>query len=94
MCLSLYHSQPSLTLFDSEDVYHILRAALIERIHDKETPIRVQAAVALSKLCGSEDPSDVEDDELTAIDVLFDTLSCDPAAYVFPPSSHVLPLNP
>lgn len=59
----------------------MLRAALIERVHDKETLIRVQAAVALSKLCGSEDPSDVEEDEQTAIDVLLDTLSCDPAAY-------------
>lgn len=53
----------------------------MERVHDKETFIRVQAAVALSKLCGSEDPSYVEDDETTAIDVLLDTLSCDPAAY-------------
>ena len=71
-----------MTLLYSEDVYHILRAALIERIHDKETPIRVQAAVALSKLSGSEDPADAEEDEHTAIDVLLDTLSCDPAAYV------------
>ncbi|KAF8548053.1 hypothetical protein OG21DRAFT_814500 [Imleria badia] len=81
-----------------EDVYHVLRAALIERVHDKETNIRVQAAVALSKLCGSEDPSDVEDDEQTAIDVLFDTLGCDPAAEVrraallnMPIAQHTLP---
>jgi condensin complex subunit 3 len=58
----------------------MLRSGLIERVHDKETLIRVQAVVALSKLCGSEDPSDVEEDEQTAIDVLLDTLSCDPAA--------------
>jgi condensin complex subunit 3 len=58
----------------------MLRSALIERIHDKETFIRVQAIVALSKLCGSEDPSDVEEDEQTAVDVLLDTLGCDPAA--------------
>ncbi|KAG6369856.1 hypothetical protein JVT61DRAFT_13416 [Boletus reticuloceps] len=80
-----------------EDIYHILRAALMERIHNKETPIRIQAAVALSKLCGSEDPSDVEEDE-QAIDVLLDTLSCDPAAYVptatllnMPIAKHTLP---
>jgi hypothetical protein len=37
------------------------RAALVEHMYDKETrPIRIQATVALSKLCGSEDPSDVE----------------------------------
>ncbi|KAG6369040.1 hypothetical protein JVT61DRAFT_1941 [Boletus reticuloceps] len=41
-----------------------------------------QAAVALSKLCGSEDPSDVEQGEQAAIDVLLDALSCDPAAEV------------
>ncbi|KAG6370186.1 hypothetical protein JVT61DRAFT_12333 [Boletus reticuloceps] len=63
-----------------EDVYHILKAALMECVHDKETHIRVQAAVALSKLCGSEDPSDVEEGEQAAIDVFLDTLSCDPAA--------------
>ncbi|KAF8424272.1 nuclear condensing complex subunit [Boletus edulis BED1] len=81
-----------------EDIYYILRAALMERIHDKETPIRVQAAVALSKLCGSEDPSDVEEGEQAAIDVLFDTLSCDPAAEVrraallnIPIAKHTLP---
>lgn len=61
----------------------MLRPALIERVHDKETLIRVQAAVALSKLCGSEDPSDVEENEQTTIDVLLDTLSCDPAAYAY-----------
>lgn len=76
------HHQLAVIPFCSEDVYHMLRGALIDRIHDKETFIRVQAAVALSKLCGSEEPSDVEEDEPTAIDVLLDTLSCDPAAYV------------
>ncbi|KAG6374239.1 hypothetical protein JVT61DRAFT_4249 [Boletus reticuloceps] len=77
--------------------YHILRAALMERIHDKETRIRVQATVALSKLCGSEDPSDAEQGE-QAIDVLLDTLGCDPAAYVptvtllnMPIAKHTLP---
>ncbi|KAF9225668.1 hypothetical protein BS17DRAFT_777480 [Gyrodon lividus] len=65
-----------------EEVYKMLRSALIERVHDKEIFIRVQAIVALSKLCGSEDPSDVEEDDQTAINVLLDTLSCDPAAEV------------
>ncbi|KAH7929985.1 ARM repeat-containing protein [Leucogyrophana mollusca] len=63
-----------------EDDYIRLRAALIERVHDKETFVRVQAVVALSKLCGSEDPTDVEDGEPTVIEVLLETLSCDPAA--------------
>ncbi|KAF8547703.1 hypothetical protein OG21DRAFT_1517113 [Imleria badia] len=47
-----------------------------------ETPIRIQAAVALSKLCGSEGPPDVEDDQQTTIDILLNALSWDPAAKV------------
>ncbi|KAI6040837.1 nuclear condensing complex subunit [Pisolithus marmoratus] len=82
-----------------EDVYMMLRAALVDRVHDKETNVRVQAVVALSKLCGSEDASDVNDDEPTAIDVLLDTLACDPAAEVrraallnIPLAPHTLPV--
>ncbi|KAL4072446.1 nuclear condensing complex subunit [Scleroderma yunnanense] len=81
-----------------EDVFVILRTALIERVHDKETHVRVQAVVALSKLCGSEDPADTGEDEPMAIDVLLDSLSCDPAAEVrravllnIPPAPHTLP---
>jgi condensin complex subunit 3 len=51
-------------------------------VHDKETFVRVQAVIALSKLCGSEDPSDVEEGEPTALEVLLEILSCDPAALV------------
>ncbi|KAG2090779.1 nuclear condensing complex subunit [Suillus discolor] len=63
-----------------ETLYTELRAALFERVHDKEIFVRVQAVIALSKLCGSEDPSDVEEGEPTALEVLLETLSCDPAA--------------
>ncbi|KAG6370170.1 hypothetical protein JVT61DRAFT_12317 [Boletus reticuloceps] len=61
----------------------------------QRNPHSIQAAVALSKLCGSEDPSDVEEDE-QAIDVLLDTLSCDPAAPTATPlnmpiAKHTLP---
>ncbi|KAG1861260.1 nuclear condensing complex subunit [Suillus subluteus] len=66
----------------SEKLYTELRTALFERVHDKETFVRVQAVIALSKLCGSEDPSDVEEGEPTALEVLLETLSCDPAADV------------
>ncbi|KAI6131286.1 nuclear condensing complex subunit [Pisolithus croceorrhizus] len=78
----------------SEDVYMMLRAALIERVHDKETNVRVQAVVALSKLCGSEDASDVNEDEPTAVDVLLDTLACDPAAEVRRAALLNIPLAP
>ncbi|KAG2337723.1 hypothetical protein BDR05DRAFT_894747 [Suillus weaverae] len=66
----------------SEKLYTELRTALFERVHDKETFVRVQAVIALSKLCGSEDPSDVEEGEPTALEILLETLSCDPAADV------------
>ncbi|KAG2363036.1 nuclear condensing complex subunit [Suillus spraguei] len=66
----------------SEQLYTKLRTALFERVHDKETFVRVQAVIALSKLCGSEDLSDVEEGEPTALEVLLETLSCDPAADV------------
>ena len=68
----------------SEMLYADLRKALFERVHDKETFVRVQAVIALSKLCGSEDPSDVEEGEPTALEVLLEILSCDPAAFVYP----------
>lgn len=77
-----------------EDVYMMLRAALIERVHDKETNVRVQAVVALSKLCGSEDASDVNEDEPAAIDVLLDTLARDPAAEVRRAALLNIPLAP
>jgi condensin complex subunit 3 len=70
----------------SELLYTKLRTALFERVHDKETFVRVQAVIALSKLCGSEDPSDVEEGEPTALEVLLEILSCDPAAFVHPSS--------
>ncbi|KAG1862391.1 hypothetical protein C8R48DRAFT_213327 [Suillus tomentosus] len=66
----------------SETLYTELRAAIFERVHDEETFVRVQADIALSKLCDLEDLSDVEEGEPTALEVLLETLSCDPAADV------------
>jgi condensin complex subunit 3 len=65
----------------SEEVYTRLRSALLERVTDKEPPVRIQAVIALSKLCGSEDPSDVEEGEQTAVELLLEVLSSDSAAY-------------
>lgn len=60
-----------------EDIYKELRAALLERVNDKETPVRFQAVIALSKLCGSEDPSEVSEGEQTVSDTLIDILAHD-----------------
>ena len=54
----------------------------MDRITDKEPAIRAQAVVALSKLCGSEDPADLKGGEPTLVEILVDTLSHDPSAYV------------
>jgi condensin complex subunit 3 len=61
-----------------------LRAALLDRIHDKEVPVRVQAVIGLSKLSGSEEPSEVVEGEQTVAEVLIDTLAHDPSPYVQP----------
>lgn len=68
--------QLELKLCHSEDVYNDLRMCLLERVNDKEAPVRVQAVIALSKLCGSEDPSE----EPNITEVLVDTLSYDTSA--------------
>jgi condensin complex subunit 3 len=67
-------------LYCSEDLYSLLRNSLLARINDKEAPIRVQAVIALSKLCGSEDPDELENGEPTAIEVLTEVLNGDPSA--------------
>ena len=64
----------------SEDLYEKLRSALIERARDKESAIRVQAIVALSKIFSSENPSDLEDDEPSILDVMQDALTYDTSA--------------
>ncbi|KAG5641543.1 hypothetical protein DXG03_004802 [Asterophora parasitica] len=60
-----------------EDIYKELRSSLMGRINDKEANVRVQAVIALSKLAGSEGPSEVEDGESTVLDVLLDTMEHD-----------------
>ena len=83
-----------ITSVPSEDMYDSLRIALMERVRDKESFIRVQAVAALAKICGSEDLEELEEDEQTATEVLEDLLAHDPSACVlsspacpgFPPS--------
>jgi condensin complex subunit 3 len=54
----------------------------LDRVYDKEPPVRVQAVIALSKLCGSEAEGEFDENEQTAIEVLLDIMSQDPAACV------------
>ena len=61
---------PSSWVTNSDELYSALRTHLMERVRDKEFTIRVQAVVALSKLAGSEDPNELDDDEVSIIDTL------------------------
>ncbi|KAF9008698.1 nuclear condensing complex subunit [Cyathus striatus] len=64
-----------------EEIYTNLRAALLDRVSDKESPVRMHALIALSKLCGAEDSSEVEDGQ-SVLDTLIDSLAHDPSADV------------
>ncbi|KAG8963687.1 hypothetical protein FRC00_005396 [Tulasnella sp. 408] len=61
-----------------EDLYLALRSALLERIRDKETPVRVQAVIALAKLQG-DNPEEMEEEEQSVSEVLVDVLQYDPS---------------
>lgn len=72
----------------SEDAYKTLRTALLDRLNDRETSVRCQAIMSLAKLCISEDPEDLE--EVSMVEVLLDTLACDPSVYVLSLHSIIL----
>lgn len=57
----------------------LLRSTLLDRARDKETPVRIQAALGLAKLRGAEDPEDLEEDEENLDEVLLDLLRFDSA---------------
>ncbi|KAK0203511.1 nuclear condensing complex subunit [Desarmillaria ectypa] len=77
-----------------EDIYGILRDGLIERICDKEPLIRSHAVVALSKLAGTEDPDELEDDERTILELLLDVVTYDQSAEVRRAALVNLPIVP
>ncbi|EPS93226.1 hypothetical protein FOMPIDRAFT_1056181 [Fomitopsis schrenkii] len=60
-----------------EDLYSSLRSSLMERTRDREPPIRVQAIIALSKLAGSEDVSELDEGEQTIMEALLDAITYD-----------------
>ncbi|TFK26559.1 condensin subunit Cnd3 [Coprinopsis marcescibilis] len=65
-----------------EDTYNLLREGLVERLNDKEPIIRANAAAALSKLVGSEDPDEIETGEQSVLDILLEVMGSDPTADV------------
>jgi condensin complex subunit 3 len=77
----------SLTSSHSDELYNILRANLVERARDKESIVRVQAAVALSKLASSENQNDLDEDESSMTEILIELLQYDPSPLVSKPST-------
>jgi condensin complex subunit 3 len=76
----VFKSVPWTQLTDiSDDLYVLLRQSLLERSKDKESVVRVQAALGLAKLQSGEDEADLEDGEESLGDVLLDLLRYDPA---------------
>lgn len=66
----------------SDDLYVSLRSSLLERARDKESSIRVQAALGIAKLQSGEDEDDLKEDQESLFQVLLDLLRYDPAASV------------
>ncbi|CAE6456052.1 unnamed protein product [Rhizoctonia solani] len=64
-----------------EDIYESLRSSLLERAQDKETFVRLQAAIALAKLARGEDMQR-EEREIYLSDVLIDMIQYDSAPEV------------
>ena len=52
----------------------------MDRINDKESLTRTYAVIALSKLIGTEDPSEIVDGQLTTLETLLEIMSLDDAA--------------
>lgn len=73
-----------------ENLFHLLRLALLKRIHDKEAPVRLQAVYGLGRVAAEVNPdeekndSDSEDDDVGSgvLEKLLSILQNDPAAEV------------
>lgn len=59
-----------------------MRAALLERVRDKEVAVRVQAVVSLGNLQEGDNPEELDEGEQSLTEVLVDILQYDPAPYV------------
>lgn len=80
----IHRAGPRLTRPSSSDeTYQALKTALLDRVRDKESTVRMQAVVALSKLQEADEPDEDDDDEdpeQNVTQVLMDVLMHDPAA--------------
>ncbi|KAJ7598768.1 nuclear condensing complex subunit [Mycena floridula] len=76
------------------DTYDALRRSLIKRIYDKESTVRSQAVIALSKLVGTEEVDELEPGEKTILELMLEIMSFDPSAEVRRAAIVSIPLTP
>lgn len=89
----LTHIVNSLDSIDDE-VYRLVRQGLLKRIRDKETNVRVQAVMGLSRLVGNDGDDDLQDSSAALLEKLLDILQNDPSADVRKTLLLNLPLSP
>jgi len=82
-----------------DDLYDLLRVALVKRLRDKDPPVRVQAVLGLGTLLGDEDDQQEDedsDDDATGglLEKLMNIMSNDPSAEVRRAVLHNLPRLP
>ncbi|KAE9404610.1 hypothetical protein BT96DRAFT_955565 [Gymnopus androsaceus JB14] len=77
-----------------ESTYNQLRDNLIDRLCDKEPLIRAHAAIALSKLVGTENPDELTRGEKTCLDLLLECVRYDTAAWYAGAALINLPVTP
>ncbi|KZT66264.1 hypothetical protein DAEQUDRAFT_768182 [Daedalea quercina L-15889] len=77
-----------------EDAYSNIRQCLVERAYDKEATIRGYAVIALSKIIGGEDPSELPADQPSIVEILLDHLQFDDSAEVRRCALLHVPLTP
>ena len=66
-----------------ESLYRTLKSFLLERTRDKESPVRVQAVIALATLVSNEDDAEEQDEDCEQIrQALIETLRFDSSAEV------------
>ncbi|KAF4583522.1 hypothetical protein EYR38_002274 [Pleurotus pulmonarius] len=66
----------------SVDDYQKLHTALRARVYDRESSVRMQAIIALSRLVDSEDPDEIPDGEPSGSDMILQAISGDASAEV------------
>lgn len=87
------HIVNSLSAIDDE-LYHTIRGGLLKRIRDKESSVRVQAAIGLARLTGDVDDNENDDTSTALVEKLVEIMQNDTSADVRKSLLANLPLAP